>query len=66
MNVSSKDDQPECNVQVDGSTVCVNAKTAGAATVVEIDLSPDRPDDKPLITIHCEPDQGKAETLSVK
>lgn len=62
MNVSTKDDRPECRVQVDGTQVRVDAKTAGAATVIQISLSADAP----LMTVQCEPKKGEVEKLEVK
>jgi hypothetical protein len=66
MNVSTNDDRPECNVQVDGTQVRVTAKTADTAAVVEIDLSPDRPADKLLMAVRCEPKDGELEKLEAK
>ena len=62
MNVSTESDRPECRVQVDGTQVRVDAKTAGAATVIEINLSAD----EPLMTVQCEPKEGEVEKLEVK
>ena len=66
MNVGTKENRPECNVRVEGDAVRVSTKSAGAATVVEIDLSPDRRKDMPLMSIRRKPEAGKVETLSVK
>ena len=66
MNVGADGEQPECDVQVEGAAVRVCAVGGDAATVVEIDLSPNRGDDKPLMMIRCEPKEGEVESLAVR
>ncbi|NLS97218.1 MAG: hypothetical protein GXX96_34195 [Planctomycetaceae bacterium] len=46
----------------DGTKVRVDAKTAGAATVIQISLSAG----EPLMTVQCEPKKGEVERLEVK
>ncbi len=66
MNVSTADDRPECQVQVEGNRVHVRAGSAGTSAVVAIDLAVERPEDVPLMTVRCEPQGGAVETLETK
>jgi hypothetical protein len=66
MNVGTKAERPECSVRVEGDVVRVETKAGGGETVVEIDLSPDRPKDEALMTVRCKPKQGEAEILAVQ
>jgi hypothetical protein len=66
MNVGTKAQRPECDVEVHGSGIVgVQSIAARRAAMVTIDLSTDQADGSPLLNVRYEPDEGDVETLSV-
>jgi hypothetical protein len=66
MNVAISGELPDCDVQAsDAGMLRVKTKREGSEVMVEIDLSTDRPGDKPLLEVRCKPDDGDAETLTI-
>jgi len=63
MNVGTKAERPDCEVQVnDSGLVRVHTKSGETRAVVDIDLSPHRP----LLHARCAPSEGAAEALSIE